>query len=94
MSELKVGGLALIVGPLSLFGYDEGTVHLEYGEVVEIEGLEAENGFEIAWVFGRASKIRQYIDTSSLTPLDRLYDNPDIDWGAIHDYVHEEDDLD
>lgn len=87
---LNKGDLAVITGPLKLAGCTPGFVHLKEGEVVEL--LTGIDKYGDAVVWGRSTGIEQYIEVASLTPLAEIQDDPELDWGAVHDYVWEGED--
>lgn len=100
MTALEAGDIAVITGPLVLPGHhdQEGFVYLQAGEVVEI--IEPDDDGS-AYVYGRSSDVKQYIDKTSLTSFSELAEDPEIDWDSdeayvrlsgTHDYVYEGDD--
>jgi hypothetical protein len=91
MTTFKTGDVVVVTGPLSLGG-ELGFVCLTAGEVADVvEDTNSVESFGTIRVKGRHSDIRQWIDISSLTLYSELAETPDVDWGDVHDYVHEGD---
>lgn len=94
MTALNTDDLALVTGPLAVFG-GTGDVLLFSGEVVQVLGIPWDG---VATVLGHESGLTQCIDITSLTPFSEIIDDPDIFWGNpldpdyIHDYVWSEED--
>ncbi|OBJ40275.1 hypothetical protein A5630_25325 [Mycolicibacterium mucogenicum] len=94
--SLEVGDLA-VVGVPTLQGRPE-DVFLEAGEVVEVLAVRPNPDIDSAYVYGRSSGLKQYVDLSALTPFDEVAADPGTKWGDlidpeyIHDYVYEGDD--
>lgn len=96
MTALETDDLAAITGPLALAGLTpEGSyVDLVSGEVVRVVRADTDGNL---WVYGFESDLHQWIDAESLTPMEEIYDDPDVQWGYlidpeyIHDFVYEGD---
>jgi hypothetical protein len=91
MSAIDSEDLSIITGPLTVEGHPG--VYLKPGEVVHaIELGESDT----VLVYGYESDLEQWIDLSSLTPINDYYADT-ARWGDlidpenIHDYVYEED---
>lgn len=91
MTAIDSDELAVITGPLTVEGHLG--VYLKPGEVVRTLMLDEH---ETMLVYGYESDLEQWIDLSSLTPINDYYDDT-AKWGdlidpdAIRDYVYEED---
>jgi hypothetical protein len=87
LTAIETDGLYVITGPLTYAG---GEVRgLVAGEVVRSQlPLDAFGG---VWVSGQESRVFDWIDLSSLTPLSEIQNDPDVQWGDLLDpnYVHD-----
>ena len=91
MTAIDSEELAIITGPLTVEGHPG--VYLKPGEVVATLMLGER---DTVLVYGYESEIEQWIDLSSLTPINEYYDDSArwgdlIDPDAIRDYVYEGD---
>ncbi|AUV62012.1 hypothetical protein KIV63_gp32 [Mycobacterium phage SWU2] len=86
----KTGDVAVVTGPIRLADGSP-MVFFASGDVVDILRGEDEDGDVHA--MRRSDGLDQYIWGKSLTPFNKIADDPNIEWvDGIHDYVHEEDD--
>lgn len=95
MTALETDDLAVVTGPLIISGctVEDSYIGLIPGEVVRVLTVDQpdERGQD-ALVIGLDSGFDNYIDVQSLTPMTEIQDDPQIEWGEVHDYVYEGDD--
>ncbi|AEJ92380.1 hypothetical protein TIMSHEL_53 [Mycobacterium phage Timshel] len=87
----KTGDVAVVTGPLRLASGSP-WVYFAEGDVVDIVRGEDEDGDVLA--VRRSDGLDQYIVGTSLTPFSTVAEDPEIDWGQVHDYVYQEGDDD
>ncbi|QKO02448.1 hypothetical protein KIV64_gp40 [Mycobacterium phage DroogsArmy] len=85
----KTGDVAVVTGPLRL---SSGSPHVYFaqGDVVDIRANTDADGDVLAQ--RRTDGLEQYILATSLTPFSTVAEDPEIDWGQVHDYVYQEGD--